>query len=216
MKRTHALVLGLVLAVAAGSALADPKTLTWTNATQNTDNTPIAATGPGSLVRTTVEYGTCNAGKTAITTKAGEMFVFAPATTLQVSPVVVQEYCFDAWHSNTYATTFAPSTATTVVAGNSVRSGVVVATVLPPQPAPPSNLATTAANPIAYTVQFSLNRMARLGVGRVPDGTQCDTSTSVTSDWQLTGVASPLYRVPRETVIWAGNVKPQAVFASCG
>jgi hypothetical protein len=203
VKRTLALVLGLVLAAVAGSALADTATLSWTNATQNTDNTAIPAPpAAGSLTRTTIEYGTCNAGRTGITGTVGTMFVAYPTATLDVAMVVVQEYCFDAFHTNTFGTT-------------SAKSSVVWKANPPPTPKPPANLATQTAQ-TAYTLQFSLDRMARLGVGTVPPGTQCDTSTSVTADWQLTGVASPLYKVPRAAVVWAGNVKPQAVFASCG
>jgi hypothetical protein len=123
----------------AGHSLAETKTVTWTNATRNTDNSVIPATGPGSLARTTVEYGSCTSRNPDVFgTKAGEIFVAAPATSLTVNLVVVQEYCLRAFHSNTYATMFSPSSP-----GNSGFSNVASTVVQPPTPGVPTNITVT-------------------------------------------------------------------------
>jgi hypothetical protein len=207
--RFVAFVLGLVLSTA---ALADTKTVSWMNATQNVDGTAIPATGVGSLVRTTVEYGTCNAGKTAIATKAGEIQVAAPATSAQVPLVVVQEYCLDAWHSNTYATTFAPSTAATPVTGNSVRSNVLITNSVPPQPAPPS--AVTVGNFVAYQIVQAPDRFTALAFGRVDPNTPCDMTRTFDD-----GVHGPLHIVPWQAVTMPDgqpNTTRMTVLAACG
>lgn len=207
--RAVAFILGLVLSTA---VLADVKTVTWTNAQQNTDGTAIPATGAGSLVRTTVEYGTCNAGKTAIASKVGEMQVAAPATTLQVSLVVVQEYCLDAWHSNTFATTFAPSTATTVVTGNSVRSGVVVTQSNPPQPNPPAGVVV--GNFVAYQIVQSPNRFAVIPFGHVDPNAMCDMAHGID-----TPEHGRMYIVPYDAVTLpdgSRNTQKTTVLAACG
>jgi hypothetical protein len=121
------------------SVTAETKTITWVNATRNTDNTTIPATGPGSLARTTVEYGSClSRNPDVFGTKIGEIFVAAPANSLTVNLVVVQEYCLRAFHSNTYATTF-----NTTAAGNSAFSNTAVTTVAPPTPQPPASITIT-------------------------------------------------------------------------
>lgn len=121
------------------AAHAETKTITWTNATRNTDSTVIPASGPGSLARTTVEYGSCaSRNPDVFGTKIGEIFVAAPANSLTVNLVVVQEYCLRAFHSNTYATTF-----TTAAPGNSSFSNVATTTVAPPTPQQPTNIQIT-------------------------------------------------------------------------
>lgn len=189
-----------LIALVALPVHADTKTVTWANATKNTDGSTIAASGAGSLVRTTVEYGTCNAAKTGIASKAGEIFVAAPATTLQLALVVVQQYCLDAFHSNTFATTFAPG-----APGNSAASAVALTTVNPPSPAPPTGL--TVADPAltAYGLQQSPDKITTYPVGRVAAATACDGTQSVNG----------LYRVPLAAVTWLGDVRPAVVFAQC-
>lgn len=218
MKTNKALTVALVcmsLAVAllaASNARAETKTVSWTNATLNVDGTAIAASGPGSLVRTTVEYGTCNAGKTAIATKSGEINVAAPASALQLPLVVVQEFCLDAWHSNTFATTFAPSTATTVVPGNSVRSNVAVTQSNPPQPGPPGGV--TVGSFVAFEIVQAPNKLTLLAFGSVPPGVQCDMAQGITTPERGT-----LYLVPYQVAKMPNgtpNVTRKTVYAACG
>ena len=132
-------VLALLAMCAALPCYPETKTVTWVNATRNIDGTTIPATGPGSLTRTTVEYGSCaSRNPDVFGTKIGEIFVAAPANTLTVNLVVVQEYCLRAFHSNTYATAF-----NTGAAGNSAYSNTASTVVAPPTPSTPTNITVT-------------------------------------------------------------------------
>lgn len=203
-------VLACVLGIR--DARADTKTVTWTNAVQNTDGTPIAATGPGSLVRTTIRYGTCNAAKTAVVTVTGDITVAEPATTMQLPLVVVQEFCLGAWHSNTFATVFAPSTNSTVVPGNSVLSTVIVTQSNPPQPLPPGGV--TVGNFVAYQLVPADGNLTLLAFGIVRAGAACDMTHSVDDGH------GPMYLIRdwRHDVTMPNgtpNTTRQTVFAAC-
>lgn len=121
MRKFIALVAGALLSVGAFAAVL---TVTWTNATQNTDGTAIPATGPGSIANTRVEYGTCNG--TAFGTKVGEVVVAGSATTTPTPNLAPGTYCGRAIHINTYGEESAPS-------------NVATKTINAPVPRPPSN-----------------------------------------------------------------------------
>jgi len=184
----------LLLTLLATSAFGANADLTWISATQNTDNTPIPATctvAPcGRLVTTVVEYGTCSAPN-VFGVKQGEITVASPAVAATVNMVVVQNYCFRVAHVNDYSM-------------QGAFSNVVVKVNPAPVPNAPSGLTTPAT--VAYQVLPTLNRISLNAVGTVPAGTACDTSQSVNG----------LYAVPRDAVIWYGNVRPQVVVAACG
>jgi hypothetical protein len=155
----------VLVALLVSVAHAETVTASWTNATTNTDSTAIPSSGPGSLVRTVVEYGTRN-GST-FGTKAGEVFVAAPATTLSLNLVVVQEYALRAFHCNTYATTFALG-----AAGCSAASNVVFRTVQPPTPGVPQNL--TVSSPIVYEIRPNTSgQLVASRMGLAPVGALC-------------------------------------------
>jgi hypothetical protein len=105
-------------------ALAAIATATWTNATQNEDNTAIPATGAGSLTSTTVEWATCGPGDT-FGTKSGESTVPKNLTTLQTPDLLPGRWCFRAFHTNSYGVQSDPTS-------------VAVKVVAPPKPRPPS------------------------------------------------------------------------------
>lgn len=175
----------------------------WTNATTNTDNSPIPATGPGSLTRTTVEYGTRNAN--AFGTKAGEIFIAAPATCVDVNLVVVQEYSLRAFHCNTFATSFALS-----AAGCSIASNIVFRTVAPPTPGPPTNL--TASSPVAYEIRQSNGQLVANRMGLIPLGTLCG------QEFQIVGGVR-YYSVElrdADLVNWPSAVSNIRLWAQCG
>lgn len=200
--RLIAAVLALLVTFAAG---AETKTVTWVNAIRNTDTTTIPATGTGSLVRTVVEYGTRNA-QGGFNVKQGEVFVAAPAQTLNLNLVVIQEYALRAFHCNTYATTFARN-----ATGCSDFSNVHLTTVAPPRPAPPSGLATQG-DETAWTIVTTEGAVVALEVGRVAPGTACDTSQHV----QPFGRPETLYRVPESAVTFLPGQAALVTFASCG
>lgn len=174
-----------------------PANLSWTNATTNTNGTAIPATGAGSLTRTTVDYGTCGAGG-AFGTKQGEIFVAAPANTATVSMVVIQQYCFRAWHTNTFGNT-------------SGFSNVATKNNPAPTPGPPNSL-TVAADLTAWTIVTTEGAVVALEVGRVAPGTACDTSQHV----QAFGRPGTLYRVPEGAVTFLPGQTALVTFASCG
>jgi hypothetical protein len=195
-------LIALILGVLVGTlAHAEVKTVTWANATQNTDGTAIPASGTGSLVRTIVEYGTRDA-QGGFGTKQGEMSVAAPATTLNLNLVVIQEYALRAFHCNTHAgTTFVLDGV-----GCSASSNVALTTVQPPKPAPPSSL--SAVSTVAWMIRQTRDRVALLPVGTVPLGTACDMTQTVMG----------LYVVPKASLVRSPGVTvdPEVVLALCG
>ena len=110
----------------AGLALAAILTVNWQNATTNTDGSAIPASGPGSLTETRIEYGTCNAARTAIASVLGTITVPGTATTAQSPDLGPGVYCARAQHVNTYGVA-------------SDWSNVASREILAPKPNPPSN-----------------------------------------------------------------------------
>lgn len=117
-------ILAFVLSMLATVAFAATASLTWTNATKNTDGSNIPATGPGSLTSTLIEYGSCSGG--AFGTKAGEVVVAGTVTNTTVPGLEPGTYCFRAKHINTYGEM-------------SDWSAVVSKTYAAPKPNPPTN-----------------------------------------------------------------------------
>lgn len=191
MRRVLHLLAGVVAFAIAGVALADTAMLSWINATQNTDNTAIPATGPGSLTRTTINYGTCNPTKTGITGTVGTMFVAPPATSLSVAMVVVQEYCFNGFHTNTFGS-------------NSALTAVVTKVNPPPTPLPPGGL-TVQGTPVAYTIFTTDGALVFAYIGHAKPGAGC------LNDWTVNG----LQRIEVTDVDLAPDVEPVVAFTQC-
>ncbi|MGE0294723.1 MAG: hypothetical protein AB7P97_20420 [Hyphomonadaceae bacterium] len=122
MKRIGAF---LILALLGTFAAAAVLTVSWQNATTNTDGTAIPATGDGS-VTTRVEYGTCNAARDAIVTVLGTLAPAQGATTAPTPDLPPGMYCARAQHVNSYGVA-------------SVFTAVATRTVAAPQPNPPTN-----------------------------------------------------------------------------
>jgi predicted phage tail protein len=117
-------LLPLALMLAAGLALAASVTVTWQNATENTDNTPIPATGEGSISTTRIEWGTCNGSAFAV--KQGEKTVAGTVQSSQITDLPPGRWCLRAYHVNTYGVASDPS-------------GVAIKVIDAPKPKPPSN-----------------------------------------------------------------------------
>lgn len=198
-------IIALAAMLAATLALAETKTVTWVNATKNTDQSNIPASGEGRLVRTVVEYGTRTA-QGGFGTKQGEIGIAAPATTLQLNLVVVQEYALRAFHCNTYAGTTYVLNGT----GCSAASNVHLTTVAPPKPEPPTSL-TVAADLTAWTVVTTEGAIVALEVGQVEAGAACDASQSVLPF----GRTETLYRVPESAVTFLPGQTALVTFAAC-
>lgn len=76
---------------------------------------------------------------------------------------------------------------------------------------PPTNFVVSPDNVVAWGFQLSRDRFALVPVGTVEPGTVCDTTQNVVDK-----VQGSKFVVPRASVVWAGSVRPQVVFASCG
>jgi hypothetical protein len=159
--------------------------VTWTNPTQNTDGSALAA---AQITRTRIEYGTCVGP--AFGVKGGEALVTGAATTTSIDRPV-GTHCFRA--------------ATTANGVESAFSNVATKTISQPPPSPPTNLVADPGNLIAYAISQTPDRMTVAPVGTVAAGTTCDGTQTVNN----------LYRVPRASVTYAGDVRPAVVFAPC-
>jgi hypothetical protein len=129
-------------------AWATTVTSTWTNPTQNTDDSAIPATGAGSLSQARVEYGTCNG--TAFGTKAGEVMRPMPTTTatLNLNPGTT---CVRVSVINTYGAESQPS-------------NVVTRVIDPPVPKPPVLSTVTLAINIPLDSHDGFNRTLAMSV----------------------------------------------------
>lgn len=194
--------------------------ITWINATTNTDGTAIPATCPvgencGRLLNTKIEYGSCSSTGTppVFGTKVGEITTAFPGTTVTVSSLVVQTYCFRGFHANDFGMTSPSSNimTKTIAAPAPVNVSASAAWVVkaPTTPAPP----TIAVDQTAYEIKpNSTGTLTATRVGIVPDGTECISATA-----QKVGSVTYM-RVPREKVDlvnWPTNTKLQDVWAKC-
>lgn len=117
-------ILPWLLVAVASVTVAATFTVTWDNATQNTDGSNIPATGPGSIVSTRIEHGTCNG--TAFGTKQGEWVVQGQGESSPTPDLAPGAHCLRAYHRNTYGNESGPTPAVQKV-------------VAAPTPKPPSN-----------------------------------------------------------------------------
>lgn len=95
--------------------------------------------------------------------------------------------------------------ARTLVASGEISAPSNVAGKVFAQPAPaaPENLSTS--DPIVYAVVMSRNRLALVQVGTIAPDVPCDATQDVNGR----------NVVPRESVEWFGNVRPEVVVAEC-
>lgn len=130
MKKHFGLLVAAVLASACMSlpARADTVVASWTLPVQNTDDSPIPATGPGSLVSAKIAWGTCSAPG-VFGAEVGSIVRPMPVTsaTFNLQPA---SWCLRVTVTNTYGTESNPSN--------------VVAHVTPPTtPKNPTNFQVT-------------------------------------------------------------------------
>ncbi len=110
-----------VAVLIASVAMAATLTMSWENATKNTDGSDIPTSGPGALTSTTVVWGTCTADKKGVVTELGSIVTPYPGTAPATKPTVAPgEYCAYAYHSNTYGEVSAPTDVLSVTKPNPV------------------------------------------------------------------------------------------------
>jgi len=169
----------LYMIFAVSSAYGATATLTWTNPTTNTDDSPIPSSGPGSLASIRYEWGTC-AGA-AFGTKSGENTLTPAGTTATVSNLGPGTWCFRVFAKNTYGI-------------ESDASNVAVKIVPPPTPKPPLLSTIT----IAYeTWRFFGRTYLGRSVGTVPLGTPCGELVTGRNWYEIPADAVALTRTPR-------------------
>lgn len=83
-------------------ALAAVVSGSWTMPTTNTDGSAIPATGAGSLTGSVMEYGPCNATRTALASVTGTVPVPTPATSAVTPNLGPGTWCAQVRVSNTY------------------------------------------------------------------------------------------------------------------
>jgi hypothetical protein len=118
MKTKMIAVLALMIAAFAVPAQAADSVVSWTNATQYEDGTPLGT----NLKGTRVEVGTCVAG--AFGVKSGELFATAPAATVTFTGQGFGQWCFRAFSQ-------------TQSGLESVASNVATKTIAEPKPKAP-------------------------------------------------------------------------------
>jgi hypothetical protein len=180
-----------------GSALAETASISWVLPTSNTDSTAIPPSGAGSLTRTTIEYGNCVGTPRAFGAKIGEMWVAPPAVTLNVAMVVVQEYCFRGFVTNTYGATSAMSN---------------VAWKANPPPTPAGIMITVASSNAARAISTGNDAILTAQVGTVAPGTVCDCTQLVVA---FNHPGKMFCRVPKASVQFFPGFDAEALVAEC-
>ena len=182
------------------TASAAEKSWTWANPTTNTDNTPIPATGAGSLASGRLEFGTCGTGG-AFGTKAGEVSLTlaqVQARTATVTNLLPQTICARVYVRNTYG-------------NESPASNVSQAVIPAPTPGPATGL--TAVETVAYEMRpRSDGTVVAARIGLIDIGTIC-------SPEYMTAGNVRYHRIElRDTdlVNWPTNLKSPTAWARCG
>lgn len=178
-----------ILMLVCSPALAGDLTYTWDMPTKNTDGTDIQVGTPSELVRTYIDYGICEAGDVPANPSTITVEASEPSETT-ILGLPAGEYCGRAYVQN--------------VAGSfSDLSNLAVKTVAADTvPNPPVFVGT---NLSVYTLVKQTDRFFLLPVGTVAEGTPCVADQTVNGK----------FVVPRELVVWSGNIQPLVVVADC-
>lgn len=187
--RTQRLATGLFSVLLPLSAGAYELTVSWTNPAQNTDGTPIAASGDGALKETRIEYGSCIGS--AFGTPIGEEIVAHPNQTVVIGGLAPGVYCVRAYAVNNSGTSSEPS-------------GVAQGTIAAPVPQPPT---ITTVEKVAY--QLDGGKLQR--VGEIALGIGCTGEPLYSRGWRT------FYAIdPAEITFKNGGQQTGAVYvAAC-
>jgi hypothetical protein len=178
------------------SSATENAVLSWTAPTQNTDNTPVPTTGPGSLGG----YKIYKATSTESLAAASPIVVTKDVVTY-TTPITAGTWYFGvkAYNvENVDSDMSGIASKTAVLPSVTATTSVTVNT----QPLPPTLKAITT---IAYTVVKKIDGFVMLPVGTIPAGQACKADQTVNG----------YYVVPRASVTWTGSVKPDVVVAQC-
>jgi len=182
-------LLGLLLLLAAGPALAAAVTVSWVNPTQRTDGSPLPSSAIGE---TYVEWGTCAAGGT-FGSLVGNKSAPGAGTSLVTPDLAPGTYCFRAFTKTTTGLSSGPS---------AVVSKVITAPEVPPNPPAITTVVT-----VAWEIQPTKWGEAKLvRVGRVALGVPCGAPL----DWQ-----AGLYELDPATVKTTGKYTGGTLYGQC-
>lgn len=177
-------------------AAADSVTVTLTLPTQNTNGTPIPASGNESLNHLDIRYSICLNGGLDDQNQFEQSDVVE--TTRTISNLADGEWCFAAAVQNVGD----PGT-------HSGLSNVLSATIGGSIPEPP---VLTVVDTTVYSVSKGDNLFLLAAVGTVPMGTACDESQYVRG----INENDKFHVVPVDKVdLWFGSVRSNVVVASC-
>jgi hypothetical protein len=202
LRQAAATVPVLRLAATTSAGVTGPvMTGSWTNPTQYTDGSTLAAS---AITQTRIQYGTCASITPSVTmgTVQGQAIAAGTVTTLTFSVSSYGVYCAQ-------MLTTAMSLDTPPVPRESAPSLAATVTLIAPPPAPPSGpqlQQSVTVTTIAYVPVLGNNRLTFLIVGKVPLGIPCD----------LTQPDGPFFVIPRSTVSYDGPTRPTTVVGACG
>lgn len=173
------------------NAFAGEITLSWVNATENTDGTPYD--DPKLNI---IKYGACT--ETGLVPSDGTRIELPPTTTQYViENVTPGTYCIWAKHENQAGI-------------RSDRSAIVQKVVAAAPPLPPAGL--TIAGESAYIIVQSDDTVVLLDIGTVAGDVPCDGTVAVLDDNGLIG-----YKVPISAVTpYSASQQLVVAFAQCG
>lgn len=126
MLTTKRFALGAALLAIASVALAATLNFSWTAPTENTDGSPVPASGAGSITEYVVTYGPCNASRTQLASITGTLTRAAPNLTVISPDMAPGTWCGYAQAKNTYGEVSDPS-------------NVAFKVIAAPKPKPPTN-----------------------------------------------------------------------------
>lgn len=192
-----------LLLLAGGVAHAGSATVTCDPPTQNTDNTPIPATGPEALASFSVLYGLCNNG--ALPAGFSTQTVPATACSAVVNNLSPGLWCFAVIATNNSSI-------------NSAQSNIATKQVMPAAPVPPSGVAVQPSDNSIYRIVQNLTPtgigdLVMVAFGTVPNGTLCDGGELIVTK------GTTYYRVDRTTkgitYFPSDNNRPGTLWAKC-
>lgn len=169
-------------------------TVSWTNPTQNTDGTPIPATGPGSLTGIELYYGICASGNQSLlpTPVPVSVTVPAPGTSKVITGLGAGTWCFRARSVTSQAM--------------SDWTLYVNKTVPPSVPNPPVLNSTIT---LAYeTWKFSGKTYLGRSVGTIQKGTPCGS-------FVMQSFSASYYEIDRSSVTFTKVPNPGPIVTQC-
>lgn len=194
MKMILSVIVSVFVLFTVPIANATDVTISWQNATKNTDGSdiPIDTSDPGALASTTIYWGACLDDDTPSEPLLEQTVLTTVPGQQESTSVIITtpgRWCFIGEHKNNAGS----------VSDLSNPAFKEIASV----PMPPDNLMVQ--DEVVYYVVQRENRFALLPVGTIPVGTGCVGTEYVNG----------FYVVPREEVTWSGNTQPLVVVAQC-